>query len=106
MEHWLSTSLSNDKEFDKNGNSNGGGGGSSRYQAMISTMQSKLNKERKHNMELQGQIEDLRAENQRLRKSKVDLMTWSNAEIAKYKKEIVKLQDQLKNTVGKMEEGQ
>jgi len=83
-----------------------GGSGGARYQAMIATMQSKLNKERKHNMELQGQIEDLRAENQRLRKSKVDLMTWSNAEIAKYKREISKLQDQLKSAVGKMEEGQ
>jgi len=70
--------------------------GNGRYQAMINTMQSKLNKERKHNLELQGQIEDLRAENQRLRKSKVDLMTWSNTEIAKYKKEIGYLKEKLK----------
>eukprot|EP01084_Bolivina_argentea_P242199 406382_1 len=61
-------------------------GGNNIYQAMINTMQSKLNKQRKSNLELQGQIDDLRAENQRLRKSKVDLMTWSNSEIAKYKK--------------------
>merc|ERR1712087_1031917 len=60
-----------------------GSGSNARYQAMLNTMQDKINKERKQNMELQGQIEDLRAENQRLRKSKVDLMTWSNAEIAK-----------------------
>eukprot|EP01084_Bolivina_argentea_P017178 32079_1 len=67
-----------------------------RSQAMIQTMQSKLTKQRQHNIELERQIEDLKAENQRLRKSKVDLMTWSNSEIAKYKKEIQFLKDKLK----------
>merc|ERR1712217_155400 len=88
MEHRMSASVDADSNNKNNGNGNANG---NRYQAMINTMQSKLNKERKLNLELQGQIEDLRAENQRLRKSKVDLMTWSNAEIAKYKKEIAAL---------------
>ena len=91
------TNISNHTDSNStNNNAINGGIGGVRYQAMIDTIQAKLNKERKQNLELQGQIEDLRAENQRLRKSKVDLMTWSNTEIAKYKKEIQFLKDKLK----------
>jgi len=80
-------------------------GGANRMQAMIGTMQTKLNKERKTNKELQGQIEDLRAENQRLRKSKVDLTAYWSSEVERYKAEIRRLRDQLKGaTPGK--EGQ
>lgn len=68
---------------------------------VISAMQSKLDKARKMNTELLGEMEDLRAENQRLRKSKVDLMTWANAQIAKHEKEISRLNDHLSKKVNK-----
>merc|ERR1712129_193553 len=108
MTHRLSASgTSETDKADTNANieekqSGNGNQSNNRYQATINMMQSKLNKERKLNLELQGQIEDLRAENQRLRKSKVDLMTWSNTEVAKYKKEI----DAIKLRGGPITEGQ
>ncbi|ETO23650.1 hypothetical protein RFI_13533 [Reticulomyxa filosa] len=64
-----------------------------KYKSTIEVMQGKLETERKKNGELQRQVKDLKEENERLRKSKVDLVTWANGEINILKKTIKNQQD-------------
>ncbi|ETO13279.1 hypothetical protein RFI_24095 [Reticulomyxa filosa] len=75
-----------------------------KYKSTIEVMQGKLEAERKKNAELQRQVKDLREENERLRKSKVDLVTWANGEINTLKKALKN--QQLTNQSGSNDEGE
>jgi len=76
-----------------------------KYKSIINVMQVKLNAERSKNNELQGQISDLQKENQNLRKSKIDLMTWANTEIKTLNKKNEKYKQKLNELQTKAPEG-
>ena len=76
-----------------------------KYQTTINVMQMKLHDARKKNTELEGQVQDLRKENGNLRKSKIDLMTWANTEIAALKKKCGDLKSKMKSIQRGADEG-